>query len=202
MFYLLAKFILRLFFFLTGGVRADGLPNVPKKGPLIIVANHQSILDPPVLMAYIPRRINFLAAAYLFRIPGLNILLLMAGAIPVKRGKGDFGSMKAALRILSRGGVVALFPEGGVSPDGKLRPFKPGWVYLALKSGAPVLPVAVIGTRDVLPVGTYLPRRGRIQLRVGGCVAVGKKARVRREDFEELNRIMERRLKSLLERGR
>ncbi|TYP51681.1 1-acyl-sn-glycerol-3-phosphate acyltransferase [Thermosediminibacter litoriperuensis] len=175
-----------------------GLSNVPKKGPLIIVSNHQSILDPPVLMACMPRKINFLAAAYLFRIPVLNILLSMAGAIPVKSEKGDFASFKKALRILENGGVIAFFPEGGVSPDGNLRPFKSGWAYLALKSGAPVLPVAVTGTRDVLPVGTYIPRRGRIEVRVGECVPMEKKGRVRQEDFGELNMIMENRLKSLL----
>ncbi|ADL06861.1 lysophospholipid acyltransferase family protein [Thermosediminibacter oceani] len=198
MFYLLAKLILRIFFSFTGGVKADGISNVPKKGPLIIVSNHQSILDPTVLMACISRRIHFLAAAYLFRIPVLNILLPMAGAIPVKSEKGDLASFKKALRILAKGGVIALFPEGGVSPDGSLRPFKHGWAYLALKSGAPVLPVAVIGTRDVLPVGTYMPRRGRIEVRVGECVAVQKKGRVRQEDFGELNMMMEGRLKSLL----
>ncbi|MCG0276814.1 MAG: 1-acyl-sn-glycerol-3-phosphate acyltransferase, partial [Thermosediminibacteraceae bacterium] len=78
------------------------------------------------------------------------------------------------------------------------RPFKPGWAYLALKSGAPVLPVAVKGTRDVLPVGTYIPRRGRIEVRVGEFVAVQKKGKVRQEDFGELNMHMEKRLKLLL----
>ncbi len=171
---------------------------MPKVDSLIIVSNHQSLLDPLLLMAYIPRRITFLAAAYLFRIPVLNILLPVAGAIPIKCEKGDFASFKRVLRILEGGGVVAIFPEGGVSSDGRLRPFKPGWAYLALKSGAPVLPVAVIGTRDVLPVGTFVPRRGRIELRVGESVTMQKKGRVRQEDFNELNILIEDRIKSLL----
>lgn len=192
MLYFLTRLLLRCFFSLTGGVKARGLSNVPKKGPLIIVSNHQSILDPLVIMAYIPRKLRFLAAAYLFKIPGLNILLRLYGAIPVNNTeRGDISSLKEALRILKGGGTIALFPEGGVSPDGKLRPFKQGFAYLALKSGAAVLPVAVKGTTDVLPVGRYLPRRGRIELKVGESISVGRKDRISSADEEWLGEVSE-----------
>ncbi|KXG77809.1 1-acyl-sn-glycerol-3-phosphate acyltransferase [Fervidicola ferrireducens] len=175
---------------------------MPKEGPLIVVSNHQSILDPLVIMAYIPRKLRFLAAAYLFKIPGLNILLRLYGAIPVNdTERGDISSLKKALRILKGGGAVALFPEGGVSPDGKLRPFKQGFAYLALKSGAAVLPVAVKGTTDVLPVGRYFPKRGRIELKVGEPISVGKKDRISSADEEwlgEVSKMVEESVRALL----
>ncbi|WP_083515036.1 lysophospholipid acyltransferase family protein [Fervidicola ferrireducens] len=202
MLYFLTKLLLRCFFSLTGGVKARGLSNVPKEGPLIVVSNHQSILDPLVIMAYIPRKLRFLAAAYLFKIPGLNILLRLYGAIPVNdTERGDISSLKKALRILKGGGAVALFPEGGVSPDGKLRPFKQGFAYLALKSGAAVLPVAVKGTTDVLPVGRYFPKRGRIELKVGEPISVGKKDRISSADEEwlgEVSKMVEESVRALL----
>ncbi|MDN5331050.1 MAG: 1-acyl-sn-glycerol-3-phosphate acyltransferase [Tepidanaerobacteraceae bacterium] len=175
---------------------------MPKEGPLIVVSNHQSILDPLVIMAYIPRRLRFLAAAYLFKIPGLNILLRLYGAIPVNDAeRGDISSLKKALSILKRDGAVALFPEGGVSPDGKLRPFKQGFIYLALKSGAAILPVAVRGTKDVLPVGRYLPRRGRIELKVGEHISWGRKDRISSADEEwldEVSKMVEEGVRALL----
>jgi 1-acyl-sn-glycerol-3-phosphate acyltransferase len=200
--YFLTKLLLRCFFSLTGGVKARGLSNVPKEGPLIIVSNHQSILDPLVIMAYIPRKLRFLAAAYLFKIPGLNILLRLYGAIPVNNTeRGDISSLKKALRILKGGGTIALFPEGGVSPDGKLRPFKQGFAYLALKSGAAVLPVAVKGTTDVLPVGRYFPKRARIELKVGEPISVGRKDRISSADEEwlgEVSKMVEESVRALL----
>lgn len=173
-----------------------------KEGPLIIVSNHQSILDPLVIMAFIPRKLRFIAAAYLFRIPGLNILLRLYGAIPVNDAKrGDVSSLKKALRTLKKGGAVALFPEGGVSVDGKLRPFKPGFAYLALKSGAQVLPVAIRGTKDVLPVGKYLPRRGRIELIMGKAISVEKKGKISETEkriFAETSKKIEESIRALL----
>jgi 1-acyl-sn-glycerol-3-phosphate acyltransferase len=200
--YFLTRLLLRCFFSLTGGVKARGLSNVPKEGPLIVVSNHQSILDPLVIMAYIPRKLRFLAAAYLFKIPGLNILLRLYGAIPVNNTeRGDISSLKKALRILKGGGTIALFPEGGVSPDGKLRPFKQGFAYLALKSGAAVLPVAVKGTTDVLPVGRYFPKRARIELIIGKAISVEKKGRISEAEgrmFVEMSKKIEESVRALL----
>lgn len=202
MLYFFTKVLIKCAFYLTGGVKTRGLSNVPKEGPLIIVSNHQSILDPLVIMAFIPRELRFLAAAYLFKIPGLNFLLKSYGAIPVNdTERGDVSSLKKALRILKKGGVVALFPEGGVSVDGKLRPFKPGFAYLALKSEAAVLPVAIKGTKDVLPVGKYLPRRGRIELIIGKAISVEKKGRICEVEgrmFVEMSKKIEESVKALL----
>ena len=166
----------------------------------MLVANHQSILDPLVLMVVIPRPITFLAASYLFKIPLVGRVVRAGGALPVSSGSGQKGvkSVKDSLSRLRKGGIIGLFPEGGVSFDGRLKPFLSGWAYFALKTGSPALPVAISGSRDVLPPRTYLPRRGRIDVSIGELIPVEEKTRIRQEDFEELNRKMETAIERLM----
>jgi len=187
------------FFGLTGGLKVSG-DNIPKKGPFIIVANHQSILDPMILMACIPHKITFLAASYIFQIPLVGQVVRTSGALPVNSNRGNIKSIKHCLSCLLDGGVVGLFPEGGVSLDGNLRPFKHGWAYLALKTGSPVLPVAIAGSRIVLPVGTYIPRRCKINVYAGELIAVERKAKIYRRNMEKLNLKMAAEIDSLLQK--
>ncbi|MDI3481674.1 MAG: 1-acyl-sn-glycerol-3-phosphate acyltransferase [Tepidanaerobacteraceae bacterium] len=201
MFYLIMKALSRVILMLTGGVKACGMERLPREGPLIIVSNHQSLLDPVVLLACIPRKITFMAASYLFKIPVVAQVLRLAGAVPVHSEKGDVRSFRKALGILEQGGVIALFPEGGVSPDGNLRPFMPGWAYLATKSGAQVLPVVVRGTRRVLPVGSFLLRPGKIRINVGQPLGFPRKGKIRREYLEYLNRELEQEMLKLFNAG-
>jgi 1-acyl-sn-glycerol-3-phosphate acyltransferase len=185
--YYLFKVLCQCLLKLVGYPSVLGREHIPSKSPFILVANHQSILDPLVLMACIPRRITFLAAAYIFKIPLVGQIVRAGGALPVKSQKGDLASMKQALSQLSRGGVIGIFPEGGVSMDGQMRPFLPGWAYLALKAGVPVVPVAISGTRQVLPVGKYIPRRGKIRVSIGEPLYIEKKSRIHRKDLDQLN---------------
>ena len=166
--------------------RASG-EHIPREGPFVLAANHQSILDPLVLIACIPRKITFLAAAYIFRIPLVGLLIRAAGALPVN-GEGSMKSIKTGLARLSQGEVLGLFPEGGVSLDGAIKPFRSGWAYFALKTGAPALPVVLTGSREVLPVGRYIPRRGQIRITIGEPLPVKKGVRVHREELDRLNR--------------
>lgn len=195
------KALSRMLLILTGGVKVCGMERLPRKGPLIIVSNHQSLLDPVVLLACIPRKITFMAASYLFKIPVVAQVLRLAGAIPVHSEKGDVRSFRKALGILKQGGVIALFPEGGVSSDGNLRPFMPGWAYLATKSGAPVLPVVVSGTRRVQPVGSFLLRPGKIKINMGQPLAFPRKDRIRHEDLADLNHKLEQEMLKLFDAG-
>lgn len=197
MFYSLAKALFFLIFKITGGIEVHGAERLPEKGPLIVVSNHQSIIDPCVLVACIPRRITFFAAAYLFKIPVLKQILIWGGAVPVRSEQGDFGSFKKSLAILEKGGVIGLFPEGGVSPDKNLRPLMPGWAYLAAKSGAKVLPVVILGSRDVLPVGSFIPRRGRITVNIGDTMAFPGKEKLSREDMQKMNEKLEKEFRRL-----
>lgn len=199
MFYTMAKLFGRLLFALTGGIRIYGRDRLPEKGPLIIACNHQSIIDPLVLLTVFPYHITFLAAAYLYRIPLLGPVLRAAGAMPIHSAEGDFKSLKKSLKLLEKGRVLGIFPEGGVSLDGKLKPLMSGSAYIALKSGAAVLPVALGGTRDVLPVGTYFPRRKRIVLNIGHVIMVERKDKIRKADMVELSLKLEKELQKLMD---
>lgn len=192
------KVICQGFFKLISDLKISGQDHIPQKGPFVLVANHQSLLDPLVLIACIPRKITFLAASYIFKIPLVGHIVRAGGALPVNSNQGSIKSAKHCLSRLFKGEVIGLFPEGGVSLDGRLKPFMPGWAYLALKTGVPALPVALTGTGKVLPVGTYIPRRGRISVNIGEPVPVEKKLKIRRQDLEELNQKITRTISSLM----
>jgi 1-acyl-sn-glycerol-3-phosphate acyltransferase len=199
--YLLAKVASSLLLRLTGGVEVAGAEFVPRRGPLILVANHQSLLDPLALMAAMPREITFLAAAYLFRIPVVGLVIRAVGAMPVRGEEADLRSLRKSLALLREGKAIGLFPEGGVSRPGELRPFMPGWAYLALKSGAPVLPVVLRGSSKVLPAGTFIPRPGRIRIEVLPPIAFAQKNKIAHCDLVHLNEILQEKFKKSLAAG-
>lgn len=184
---------------LISAPKVFGRDSIPHQGSFVLVANHQSLLDPLILVACIPRKITFLAAAYIFKIPLVGQIVRAVGALPVKSLKGNYKTMKHSLSRLAKGGVVGIFPEGGVSLDGELRPFMSGWAYLALKTGVPVIPVAISGTREVLPVGRYIPQRSRIRINIGKPVYIDKKSKIRREHLDELSTKMMNIISRLLE---
>lgn len=138
--------------------KVEGAGNLPSGEGVIVVANHQSYWDPVVLGAALHRRVYFIAKEELFRIPLFGSLLRILGAFPVRREAFDRKALKTALDYLMRGRVVGVFPEGRRSHTGDLLPAQPGAAILALKTGAPVVPVALIGTRGVC---------GKVRVRVG-----------------------------------
>lgn len=198
MIYFLGKKLSRILFKYTGGIEVYGMENIPQKGPFIIVSNHQSIIDPFVFMSIFPLKINFLAAAYLFKIPVVGVMLRLGKALPINSKKSNLRSLRMTLRILKEGKVIGIFPEGGVSLDGKIKNFKAGWAYLALKAKVPAVPVAISGTGNVLPVGKYLPRKGKIFVNIGRPKNFGNIYRVFRKDMEKANKDMEKTIENLL----
>ncbi|GAW93226.1 lysophospholipid acyltransferase family protein [Calderihabitans maritimus] len=150
MFYTVAKQIVLLFFRICCRWQVVGKENLPPQGPVVVVANHVSYWDPPVLGVALPRQIHFMAKEELFRIPLLGPLIRILGAFPVKRGKSDRAALKAGLQLLQEGKVLGLFPEGTRSKTGQLLPFQPGAALLALKAGVPIVPVALQGSRQIL----------------------------------------------------
>lgn len=124
------------------------------RGPFIVVANHQSILD-ILLLSRVPREMKWIAKEELFDLPWVGWMLRMSGDIPIRRGDAESGgeALARARTYLSRGMSVMLFPEGTRSRTGKLLPFKSGAFRLAAETGVPVLPIAVHGTARGMPKG-------------------------------------------------
>ena len=151
-------------------VRVVGLEKLDPRGAYVIVANHGSFMDIPALLSVLPQQFRFFAKKGLFRIPLLGTHLERAGHIPVDRSnpRAALKSMLLAARIISERSVSVLnFPEGGRSAEG-LREFKEGPAYVAIKAGVPVVPVAIVGMRELLPMGSGHLRSGRIWLQVNG----------------------------------
>ena len=134
--------------------------------------NHLSMLDPILVGAVIPRPICFMAKEELFRYPVLGRILRWVHAFPVRRGEPDREAIQYALRRLREGQVVGIFPEGTRSPDGRLLELQGGTALLALKSGAPILPVAITGTQRAMPKGAWWPRRVPVEIRIGHLLPV------------------------------
>ena len=150
-------------------LRLYGRENVPETGPIIYVCNHQSHFDPPLVGVLVADRPSaFLARASLFRFTPFGWLIRTLNAIPLHRGQGSGGALRAAVAELEAGRCVLLFPEGTRTPDGAIHRFKGGFTFLARRTGATVVPVAVEGARDVWPRQRRFPRlRGRIALKAG-----------------------------------
>lgn len=150
-------------------VRVHGLDRIAPGGSYIFVSNHLSYMDTPVMLAHIPVQFRFLAKRGLFQIPFLGQHLSRAGHIPVPREdpRAAVKTMqRAAETIQQRKISLLIFPEGGRSHDGVLRPFKEGAAYIAIRAGVPIVPVAIIGTRQILPFGSGIPKSGVVELHV------------------------------------
>ena len=141
-------------------LRLYGVGNVPRSGcgGLLLVANHQSFLDPPLIGIALRRRnMASLARENMFRVPGLRQLLLGLGSIPLRETEGDAGAIRAAIAELRKGRVMLIFPEGSRSWDGEIKPFKRGAWLLLSRAKADVLPAAVAGAFDAWPRSQKLP---------------------------------------------
>jgi len=117
----------------------------------------------------------------------VGAFLRAMGAIPVQNEGSELAGMRAALRVLQKGGTLALFPEGHICQTDKLCPFQKGWAYLALKTGTPVVPAAIKGTESVLPLGAFFPRRGKIYMQIGAPWTLEKVRRPGQETMAALN---------------
>lgn len=141
----LGRFLIPAFLRLRARSHVHGALLVPPTGPVILASNHMGLMDGPVLFAVAPRRIHALVKHKMFQ-GRLGWLLLRAGQIPVQRHEVDPGAVKACLRVLRDGGTIAIYPEG-TRGTGAVDHAHGGAAYLALVTGAPIVPVAVLGTR-------------------------------------------------------
>ncbi|MBM4437339.1 MAG: 1-acyl-sn-glycerol-3-phosphate acyltransferase [Actinobacteria bacterium] len=124
------------------------LAYVPREGPCIMVSNHLSNFDPLITGSWLPRRCTFVGKTELFSTPGIGWFCRMAGAVPVRRDGMDLAAVRTLLRVLARGGMIALYPEGTRSRAHALRRPVGGAAYLAVKANAPLLPVGILGTEQ------------------------------------------------------
>jgi len=152
----------------------EGEENVPAEGPAIIASNHLSFIDSFFMPLVIQRRVTFLAKSDYFRGRGLKGRLTAgffkgAGQLPVDRsgGRASEAAIRTGLRVLGQGELLGIYPEGTRSPDGRLYRGRTGVARLALEAKVPVIPVAMIGTDKVQPIGRRLPRLGRVGIRFG-----------------------------------
>lgn len=146
---------------------ARGAENMPPAGGLIVAANHLSFLDPPLVGAFAPRPIHYLARKTLFRHPLIGALLRSWSAVPLDQQRGDVRALRTALDLLASGEAVLIFPEGRRSPDGRLQQAQSGFGWLVVRSGAPVLPVRITGTFEAMPLGIKIPRPRPIKVCFG-----------------------------------
>jgi 1-acyl-sn-glycerol-3-phosphate acyltransferase len=151
-------------------LRIVGLENIQPGANYIITANHLSYMDTPVVLGHLPVDFRFMAKKGLFSIPFLGTHLASAGHLPVVNDnprEGIKALNEAAKLIAARRISVLIFPEGGRAATGELQDFRDGAFFLAIKSGAPILPVALIGTYEMLPFGSGFMKPGPVTMRIG-----------------------------------
>jgi 1-acyl-sn-glycerol-3-phosphate acyltransferase len=156
---------------LLGGGRVEGLENAPRSGAFIMVSNHASNLDPPFIGGaiglHIGRPIHFMAKEEINGWPLVGWLARGSGVFFVRRGEGDRGAQRIALEHLAAGRAIGIFPEGTRSRTGVLREPKVGVALLAMRSGAPLLPVGISGSGKIFPGRSRWPHRTRVDIRIG-----------------------------------
>ncbi|MCV7102428.1 lysophospholipid acyltransferase family protein [Mycobacterium palustre] len=159
---------------LLGRPKVEGLEYVPSSGPAILASNHLAVMDSFYLPLVVRRRITFLAKAEYFTGTGLKgwfsrWFFTAVGQVPIDRSNADAAqaALNTAEQVLAQGKLLGMYPEGTRSPDGRLYKGKTGLARLALHTGVPVIPVAMIGTNVVNPPGTTMLRFGRVTVRFG-----------------------------------
>lgn len=152
--------------YMTVKVRGGG--RVPRRGGFLLAANHFSFVDPLLLGSFLRRRLWFIMAEDQFEKPVVKTFSRLMDVIPVKAGAAfRLAPIKRSLTLLKRGRAVAIFPEGRRSHTGKLLPAQPGLGVIASRAGVPIVPVAIVGTRECYPIGRTVPKPGSVTLYVG-----------------------------------
>jgi 1-acyl-sn-glycerol-3-phosphate acyltransferase len=154
--------------YLSGLFRVEGLENVPRRGALVVCPNHFATLDPPMVPAFLPRADSWnMAKSEYFRKTWMRWLFTAYHAFPVVRHTADRTALRRSFDLLKGGHALIMYPEGTRVDAGVLSAPEPGAGFIAQKCGCPVLPVALTGTRECLPKGTWWPRRVPVTVRFG-----------------------------------
>jgi 1-acyl-sn-glycerol-3-phosphate acyltransferase len=167
MFYWFIKGLIYPFACLYLGLTREGIEHLPKRGPVIVVSNHVSYIDSILLGSASPRPIHFIVLQWMYDLLFIRWFYWGMGTIPVRLDGQDSRGIKRAVKVLKKGRVLGIFPEGSRSVDGKVQETRPGAALIAALSGAPVVPAFIDGARDSLPVGGRFPRPARTHVRFG-----------------------------------
>jgi 1-acyl-sn-glycerol-3-phosphate acyltransferase len=160
-------------------IRTEGLQNVPASGPGIVASNHISFLDSLFIPLVIPRRLTYLAKAEYWDSWKTRWFFTTVGQIPVRRQDSEKAqaALEAGINVMSHQGLLGIYPEGTRSPDGRLYRGKTGPARMALRAGAPVIPVGLSGTREIMPKEAKVPRlSGEVRVRFGSPLHVPSEA--------------------------
>jgi len=179
--------------------RVYGRENAPLKGPLIVAANHLNLADPPLLSASIPRRIVFMVKHEFYHSVRGARFIRAFGAFPVHRGKLDREALQQAVRVLEQGLALGMFPEGTRSPNAQLQQAHLGTALIALRSGAPILPVGINGTEEVKGVKEVVFGHPHITVTIGQPFFLPpNEAKVNSAQLKELTDLIMSRIAELL----
>ena len=191
-------FVFPIFRFLFRG-KTTGISNLPKTGGVVVVSNHGSHLDPPILGHALGRPVAFMAKSELFKVPILSSIISACGAYPVKRGAGDREALKTASNRLIEGWATGVFLDGTRQENGRVNDPKAGAAFLAARTGCPILPVAIINSHRAFPKGSFFPRFVAIHLKVGELIQPPKNRK--REDLTSTTKEIQLAINSMLDKG-
>ncbi len=180
--------------------RVYDVDRVPKQGPFVVVSNHASDFDPPILSASLCRPVAYMAKEELFQVPILRQAITLYGAYPVKRGSADRSAIRAALQCIENGWATGVFLQGTRTTDGRITEPKLGAALIAAKANVPLLPVCLWGTHAIVNKGSYLPRPVPITVRVGHLIDPPRSSN--REELELLTQKCAEEINSLYDLGR
>jgi 1-acyl-sn-glycerol-3-phosphate acyltransferase len=162
---------------LASSFRSEGSENVPSTGPVLLLANHESFLDPPLIGVAVRRSIHYLARKTLFHPPAFAAYLRSMGTVPVDQEGVAKEGLKTSIDLLRAGKRLLIFPEGERTPTGQMQPFKPGIQLVLRKAPVPIVPVGVAGAYEAYPRHARLPRFSPLFWPANGAslaVSIGK----------------------------
>ncbi len=180
-------------------VRVFGRENVPLQGPVILLCNHQSFLDPILCGLGLQRELDYIARDSLFHNRWFGKFISSLNAFPIQRDRADVAAIKLVINRLKKDRAIVLFPESTRTPDGKIRTIKGGFELIVRKSQATTIPVVVDGPFEVWPRHQRLPAMGKIRVVFGKAIGPEESRKMDREEFVD---IINRELRSMQNRLR
>ena len=191
-------FVFPIFRLLFRG-QTNGISNVPSTGGVVVVSNHGSHLDPPIIGHALGRPVAFMAKSELFRVPILASIISACGAYPVKRGAGDREALRTASKKLIEGWATGVFLDGTRQENGRVNDPKAGAALLSARTGCPILPVAIINSHRAFPKGSFFPRLVSIHLKVGDLIQPPSTRK--RDDLTSTTKKIKQAINLMLDKG-